>query len=573
MSSFKERFHQLRNRWSAIVWHREELRRVIEMVRDDARLLHAESTYITNMRAWFVDHACAALLGEVEGRDPSAAHTIVDDALANFSEFQRQCSDPTVLDAEALDKAWREVLSMILLPLEWFRAERLLLSNAPARVTHLDLDNAIRALEAFVLRLGRAIEGAASATLLATEQFDWYDVFALPWRPRDEVDMPDFESRIPASTSTREVVIFPWLEIRKPLNSLHITILPRADALSCVETDEGALRARTNYFYDEHRRKLFPSIALLPPEPTESSRHRVERSIHALLFASSAMNAPGNAGYTNSTLLEYFFQRLGGEPEYVARRVRRRYGARIGGSHTALVRAQRPDWCGTGLEPDSELLDALNRVSEDPASDTVFDALRWYYVGSTDADPIPPDIDRIHIRTAIERLLQTSDDERNPSTSEQMKRIRNLTETFTTWRCDTYKGEKRNFHQQALWLLTQDRNVSVHGRLQERNRYAVEDMGVPMDWIFDRLFISLTVAALIYKCTLKDGPKWRALIESFELWLAGCSGTLNDIWSARTILLSHRDWERTPREPLEVNVEYLDPAFVYVAPRASESSE
>jgi hypothetical protein len=567
VSDLVERYHVLWKRWSAIVWHREELRRIIEMVRDDPRLLHSQSTYVRDAREWFVDHACAALFGEIEGTKPSAARTMVEEATADFPAFLGACKDPGAIDSDEVQRLWQAVLADSRMPLDWFRSERLLLLNDAPQTTHDDLDRAIAAVEGLILRLGRAIEGAAPSGLLATEQFDWYDVFALPWRPRDEAEMPDFESHIPPSTSTREVAIFPWLDLRKPISALGITILPRAQALLAVGDDEDALRARTNYFYDEHRMRLTPSVALFPDGDVDVSRARIARAAHAVLFSSSARNAPGNPNYANATLLEYFFQRLGGESEFVARRVRRRYGSRLGGSHTALIRAQRPDWSGGGLDADSELLGALQRIADDVESDNLFDALRWYYVGSTDADPIPPDIDRIHIRTAIERLLQAPDDERSPSTGEQLKRVARLTEKFTTWLCDTHKGERRNFHQQALWVLVHDRNVSVHGRPDPRTPHHFERMGVPLDWIFDRLFISLTVATLISKGALQDAARWRAFIESFELWLAGAQGSLSEIWSGRTIALATRTWDAEPRPPLDIDTALLDPAFVYVRPR------
>ena len=52
---------------------------------------------------------------------------------------------------------------------------------------------------------------------------------------------------------------------------------------------------------------------------------------------------------------------------------------------------------------------------------------------------------------------------------------------------------------------------------------------MPLDWTLDRLFISLTVATLISKGILQDAARWRAFIESFELWLAGARGSLNEI--------------------------------------------
>jgi hypothetical protein len=562
-----DRYDLLWKRWGAVVWHREELRRVNEMIRDDPRLLHCQSTYVPNARACFVDHACSALAGEIEGTEPSAARTIVEEANADFSAFLRACKDPGAIDADVLQKLWQDALVDSKGPLDWFRSERLLLSNEAPRTTYDDLDRAIAAVETLILRLGRAINGAAPSGLLSTEQFDWYDIFAVPWKPRDEAEMPDSESRIPPSASTRVVAIYPWLELRTPISALGIRILPRATALTSVGDDEDALRARTNYFYDEHRTRLSPSVALLPDGDADVSRARLARATHAILFSASAFNAPGSVNYANATLLEYFFQRLGGESEFVARRVRRRYGSRLGGSHTTLIRAQRPDWCGNGLQTNAELLDALDRLSDDPESDSVFDALRWYYVGSTDADPIPPDIDRLHIRTAIERLVQTPSDDRSPSTGEQMKRVARLTENFTTWLCDNYRGERRNFHQQALWVLIHDRNVSVHGRPELRKPYSFESMGEPLDWIIDRLFVSLAVATLIAKRALNDVARWRAFIESFELWLAGASGSMNEIWAARTIKLAFRTWDTEPRAPLDVDPALLDPAFNYVRPR------
>lgn len=430
------------------------------------------------------------------------------------------------------------------------------------------LDRALSAMEILILTLERAVIGAAPSTLLCTEQFDWYDVFTLPWRPREDAEMPDFNQLIPPSTSQREVAIFPWLDLRKPITALGVTVLPRSEAITAVGEDEGALRARTNYFYDEHRAHLMPSVALHTSDGIDDSRLRIARAAHSLLFAAAAMNAPGGVNYANATLLEYFFQKLGGEAEFVARRVRRRYGSRLGGSHTALLRVQRPDWAGGELRANAELLQALEHIADDDESDNLFDALRWYYVGSTDADPIPPDIDRIHIRTAIERLLQEPSDKQSPNTTVQINRVRALTERFCTWRCDTYEGDPRNFHQQALFVLIATRNISVHGRTKEREPYSFESMGAPLDWIFDRLFISLVVCKLIAKGALGDTIRWRAYIEAFEMWLAGAKGSLIELWSGRELCLIGKTWDGEPRGPMNIDAMLLDPAFVYVRPKS-----
>jgi len=216
-------------------------------------------------------------------------------------------------------------------------------------------------------------------------------------------------------------------------------------------------------------------------------------------------------------------------------------------------------------------LESLERLADDESCDNVFDALRWYYVGSTDADPIPPDIDRIHIRTAIERLLQEPEDKQSPNATVQMQRIRTLTERYSTWLCDTYEGDRRNFHQQSLFVLMSTRNISIHGKKKAREPYAFESMGVPLDWIFDRLFISLVVCRLTAKGVLADVARWRAYVEAFELWLAGAKGSLNEIWSGREISFLGTTWDAEPREPIDIDLDLLDPAFVYVRPKAPKA--
>lgn len=146
-----------------------------------------------------------------------------------------------------------------------------------------------------------------------------------------------------------------------------------------------------------------------------------------------------------------------------------------------------------------------------------------------------------------------------------MKRVARLTKNFTTWLCDTHKGERRNFHQQALGA-DYDRNVSVHGRPEPRSPYPLRTGASSLDWIFDRLFISLMLATLISKGVLADAARWRALIESFELWLAGTAGSIDDIWAGRTIALALRTWDTEPRAPFDVDRALLDPAFFYVRP-------
>jgi len=569
MENLNEQLRRLAQRWSHVIWQREEVRRVLEMILDDERLRNARSTYVDNMRMWFADFACATLEGELTGTEACAANVLIRAALANYHSFLSQCASPQILQVPRdLEALWSAVEENSDLPVQWFRSRRLLRSSEEPTVTFDMLDRAISAMETLILTLERAAMGAAPSTLLCTELFDWYDVFTLPWRPRDDAEMPDFNQLIPPSTSQREVAIFPWLDLRKPITALGVTVLPRSEAIAAVGEDEAALRARTNYFYDEHRARLTPSVALHAPGDIDNSRLRIARAAHSLLLAAAAMNAPGGVDYANATLLEYFFQQLGGEAEFVARRVRRRYGSRLGGSHTALLRAQRPDWAGGELRPNAELLEALEHIADDDESDNLFDALRWYYVGSTDADPIPPDIDRIHIRTAIERLLQKPADKQSPNTSVQIHRVRALTERFCTWRCDTYEGDPRNFHQQALFVLIATRNISVHGRKKEREPYSFESMGVPLDWIFDRLFISLVICTLIANDALGETTRWRAYIEAFEMWLAGAKGSLNELWSGRELCLIGTTWDGEPREPMDIDPMLLDPAFVYVRPKS-----
>jgi hypothetical protein len=102
-----DRYHLLWKRWCAIVWHREEVRRINEMVRDDPRLLHCQSAYVPNARAWFIDHACVALAGEIDGTEPSAARTMVEEVNADFPAFLQACKDPSAIDAAVLQKLWQ----------------------------------------------------------------------------------------------------------------------------------------------------------------------------------------------------------------------------------------------------------------------------------------------------------------------------------------------------------------------------------------------------------------------------------------------------------------------------------
>lgn len=556
---------KLKNRWSTFVWYREEMRRIVEMVTDDQRLSHCASSYVSDSQIWIADHLTVALHAEVSGKASSAAQNIVDLALSDYPAFLAECEDGAYLgERDAFAEKWDHVVEATTSARTWAR-RRLLLEDADSNMTFDKLDVGLTAMEKFVLFLERGVAGSAPAKLLCVEQFDWYDVFTLPWRPRDEAEMPDFAGMLPASTSKREVVIFPWLDLEEPVIALGITILPRADAIKAVGSDdETALRERTNYFYDEYRNRLTPSVALHVDEDLDQSRALVARAVHALHFAGAVGNTPGGVTYVNSTLLEFFFQGLGGQPEFVARRTRRRYGGRLDGAAASILRAQRPAWSGNTLRPNSEIIGALERLADDSESDYIFEALRWYYIASTDADPIPPEIDRIHLRTAIEVLLRGSAAGSGADLQDQLDKITGITQRFVTWLAVLWKSKRRNFHQIAAYVLAHARNQSVHGGKKVREVYSFETREIPQDWIFDRLFVSLVVATLIEKGVLEDSPMWRGLIESFELWLAGAGDQLNAIWSSRKITLAINKVDREPREPLDLDASLLDGAFVYV---------
>jgi hypothetical protein len=569
---YRDRIGQIWERWARIAWYREELRRTLEMIRDDERLRCAESSFVADVRSWYACVIGSAAYAELHATNGASMRELLEDAVSNFDDFQAACAYPMALpDAGAAATLLATLVKNVAPVAEWFKVEHLLLAGTSASLTYDTLDAVVTAMEAVVLTCQRAITGGASPSLLPTEQFDWYDVFMRPWRPRDEHEEPTFEDVSP-SASTREVAIFPWLRLSEPISALGVAILPRSVALGEVAEDELALRSRTNYFYDEYRQRLEPSVAILPDSDLALARTRVERAAHGILFAASALNAPGSYSYVNATLLEFFYQRLGGTAEFVARRVRRRYGSRLGGSHTALLRAQRPDWAGSHLAVDAELLDALSRIDAIDQEDTVFEALRWYYVASTDADSIPPDIDRVHLRTAVERLLRQPTDDQSPRTGEQVKRVGTLTSRFVTWQCDEVKGDARNHHQQALWVLIGDRNVSVHGAGDKRAPYPFELKAIPPDWIFDRLFISLGIAKMIDLGFLPDSPRWRGFIEAFELWLAGAGDDFGLLWSGRTITLAGRAYDSKARAPLQVRSELLDAAFVYVGRKREKQS-
>jgi hypothetical protein len=490
----------LRVRWSKLVWHREEMRRVVEMVSDDQRLSHCASSFVSDSQLWIADHLTVGIYAELAGKMPSAAQKIVDVALANYSSFLLRCNDAAHLgEREAFALKWDHVIEVSAPACAWVR-HRLLFEDADPKMTFDKLDAGLDAMETFVLYLERGVTGLAPPALLCIEQYDWYDIFTLPWRSRDEAQMPDFDAMLPASTSKREVVIFPWLDVKKPIAALGMTIVPRAEAIKTVGSeDESALRERTNYFYDEFRKRLTPSVALHIDTDLDQSRALVARAVHALHFAGAVGNTPGGVMYTNSTMLEFFFQGLGGQPEFVARRTRRRYGGRLDGAATSFLRAQRPTWSGDRLQPNAEIIAALEKLADDPESEYIFEALRWYYIASTDADPIPPEIDRIHLRTAIEVLLREPSAGSGADLQGQLEKINRLTQRFVTWLAVSWKSKRRNFHQVATYVLAHARNQSVHGGKKKREVYAFEKREIPPDWIFDRLFVSLVVATLIAK--------------------------------------------------------------------------
>ncbi len=58
---FRERFDSLWGRWASVVWHREELHRTLEMIREDQRLRYAQSTFVGDLRVWYADHVGVAI--------------------------------------------------------------------------------------------------------------------------------------------------------------------------------------------------------------------------------------------------------------------------------------------------------------------------------------------------------------------------------------------------------------------------------------------------------------------------------------------------------------------------------
>ncbi len=168
---FRERFDSLWGRWASVVWHREELHRTLEMIREDQRLRYAQSTFVGDLRVWYADHVGVAIQAERHGTAPSALNRMVRDACTDFATFQSACADPSVFhDGDALEQLWAETVAASESVLAWFSASRLLSDGIPPTVTYDDLDGAVDAFERATLTLQRAITGGGSSSLLATEQ-------------------------------------------------------------------------------------------------------------------------------------------------------------------------------------------------------------------------------------------------------------------------------------------------------------------------------------------------------------------------------------------------------------------
>lgn len=320
------------------------------------------------------------------------------------------------------------------------------------------------------------------------------------------------------------VAILPWLTLNEPVEVGEVTYYPARSVDAVLGEKAAILKDRLHIYCDTwdskpihatfalHRRQLDRG----GPAPTAEIREATD----IFLVASIFQNDGGFGNEVNATTFTLFFQGLGGQPGFLATRVRRRYGGFVTG-FTTEQQVIRPAYAASLIDYSRELIDALVAAQNHPDAWKLFTALEWFRRGSTEADNTDHDVDLVLLLTAIDFLLA------HPGTSRRggldQDRILALLSRFELRPCCSVRRTKveRSYIQTFLFVLDRVRNETIHPEAdaEKAEHYSFGRSNVAFAWFADRCFMALLVARLIEVGVLQETDDLRAFVTGIEEWL------------------------------------------------------
>lgn len=206
-----------------LMWQREQIRRVGNMINENPRLLESPKSFLWDVRRWYMYFAAMAVRRQTD-RNPknvSLAQLLTeitqnsqcvtrDLLVSQFDAVYGSHPDSTtksIIRSQVVDGDWEKwsladgsldaaIVEADLRSLESLSKELMKFASSQLAHTSLkaigkgtkltfdDMDAAIDVLERLTIKYEALLTGRGGITLVPTEQYDWYQEFTFPWRAR-----------------------------------------------------------------------------------------------------------------------------------------------------------------------------------------------------------------------------------------------------------------------------------------------------------------------------------------------------------------------------------------------------
>lgn len=319
------------------------------------------------------------------------------------------------------------------------------------------------------------------------------------------------------------VGVLPWLTLKERVQVGEVTFYPAESADEMLGERAAILKDRLRIYRDTWDLKPVHASFAVHQSQLEHGGHAPVRELreaaNIFLTASIFQNDGGLGNEVNATTFALFFQRLGGEPGFMATRVRRRYGGFVTGASTDQ-QVVRPAYAASLRDYSCELIDALVAAQSLSEAGKLFTAIDWFRRASTEADNIDHEVDLVLLLTAIDFLLAHAGTQRHGLDQD---RIRTLLSRFELIPCCSLPKTKfeRSYIQTFLFVLDRVRNETLHPEADQEKaeRYSFGRSNIAFAWFADRCFMALLVARLIELGVLRETEDLRAFVGGIEEWL------------------------------------------------------
>ena len=171
------------------------------------------------------------------------------------------------------------------------------------------------------------------------------------------------------------VGVLPWLTLNEPVQVGEVTFYPAASADEVLGERAAILEDRLRIYRDTWDSKPVRASFVVHQNQLQHGGPAPEKDIreatNIFLTASIFQNDGGFGNEVNATTFTLFFQRLGGEPGFMATHVRSRYGGFVIGASTDQ-QVVRPAYAASLRDYSRELIDALVAAQNLPEAAKLF---------------------------------------------------------------------------------------------------------------------------------------------------------------------------------------------------------